>query len=206
VWHLTFYYTSNGRLYINSFYKQRLCVTRIGHFERYNEEGKITDSCLYYDNGKRQALWQFRNNCTLSAYKTFDTAGVLTGGTYWDEQGNERIIDPSVRYPSQPGGFQAWKKRVLSQINNDNSIEWTQRSGYYGSIHVKLHISREGELTNAFIRDPSGFPDLDSLVLKTCMQYKSWKPGTIRGRKAPFLLNCNFYFTAGKVTGYQQVY
>ena len=204
-WHLRFYFQDNGGIYINSYYKERLCTTRIKSFECY-KNGKLLDSALYNDYGKRVALWQYHNNCMLSSYRTFDTSGHVTSGKSWDEGGNETVLDTSVVYPSQPGGFKRWKKAVMLQINNDKTIDRIILQGYYGSVQVKLYIDKKGQLLTAFIPHPSAFPDMDALILKTCKSYQTWKPGTRHGRKADFLLNCNFFFTAGLVTGYQQTY
>ena len=205
-WHLRFYYMDNNQLYINSWYKQRLCTTRIRNFEHYNKEGKLLDSALYYDNGRKQAVWLLHNNCMVSAYKKNDTSGVLIGGSTWYEQGNERTINPSIVYPSQPGGFQVWKKKVIGEINSNHSIDRDQLQNYYGNIHVKLLINHEGKLTAVYIRDPSAFPQMDALILSVCKRYEHWKPGTLHGHPSDFVLNCNFFFTAGVVTGYQQSY
>lgn len=205
-WHLRFYYMTNNRLYINSYYKQRLCTTRIKDFEKYNEEGKLTDSSLYSLNGRRQEVWLFHHNCLISAYKKYDSLGKLSGTTVWDEYGNEQFIDPAIVYPSQPEGFRAWKNKVMMQINNDSSINWSKRSQYYGRVSIKLAIDSSGNLLSAYTRNPSPYPDLNSLILFVCRQYDKWKPGTVKGVRSSFIINCNFYFTGGKITGYQQTY
>lgn len=204
-WHLRFYYISNNKLYINSWYRQRLCVNRIKDFERYNEDGKLVDSILYHDNGKKKAAWLFHNNCMISAYKKYDSLGVLIGGSYWDEAGNQSVINPDIIYPSQPEGFKAWKQKLIAQINNDKSIDPSIKENYYGNIQVKLVISKEGKLVTSFIAHPSAYPAFDRLIQNVCNQYTQWRPGTIRGIKSDFVLNCNFFFTAGVVTGYQQI-
>jgi hypothetical protein len=67
-------------------------------------------------------------------------------------------------------------------------------------------IDKEGNLLKAYIPSPSAFHDMDEIILKVCRRYTRWHPGKLRGLPANFTLNCNFFITAGKVTGYQQTY
>ncbi|MEO8770100.1 MAG: hypothetical protein ABI402_08450 [Ferruginibacter sp.] len=205
IWHLRFYYVDDGSLYINSYYKERLCRTRIGTFTRYMN-GKINDSALYNDNGKKMAVWQFRNNCSLSSNRTFDSLGMMTGGKDWDEHGNERIFNPNIKYPSPPGGFKQWKKKLIIQLNNDHSIDPKMRSGFYGSVHVRLEIDELGKLQAAYISDPSPIADMNVLIVKTIKLYEIWKPGTVNGKPTDFTIYCNLTFMEGKVSGDQEVY
>lgn len=205
IWHLRFYYMDDGKLYINSYYKERLCRTRIGIFTKY-VNGKINDSILYNANGRKIALWQFHNNCSLSAYKTFDSAGNITGGKYWTENGNELSINPHLKFPVAPGGFRQWKKNVIAKLNNDQSIDRKDRSGYYGSVNARMTIDKFGKIQAVYIDDPSPFAGMDALIIKTIMQMENWKPGAVDDKPTDFTMYCKLSFTEGKFSGQQEIY
>ncbi|MEO6670199.1 MAG: energy transducer TonB [Ferruginibacter sp.] len=205
IWHLQFFYMHDSSLYINSYYKERLCRTRIGTFTRYLN-GKITDSSFYNNSGQKMAVWQFRNDCRLSSYRTFDSMGVMIGGKNWDQQGNERIFNPNVTYPSTRGGFKQWKKNLITRLNNDQSIDQNKRSGYYGTVHARLVIDKYGVLQAVYISDPSPFAEMDALIIRTIKSYENWKPGTVNGKPQDFTINCNLVFMEGRVSGEQENY
>lgn len=205
IWHLQFYYMDDGSMYINSYYKERLCRTRIGTFTRYLNR-KLSDSTIYNENGKKRAAWQFHNNCSLSSYATYDSLGLMIGGKTWDEHGNEKIFDPKIKYPSPAGGFKQWKKKIIVELNNDQTIDPKTRLGFYGNVHTRLVIDKYGKLQAVYISDPSAFPEMDALIIKTIKLYETWKPGTVSGKPQDFTINCNLAFMEGKVSGEMQTY
>jgi hypothetical protein len=69
-----------------------------------------------------------------------------------------------------------------------------------------LVIDKHGKLQAVYISDPSAFPEMDALIIKTIKLYEKWKPGTVNGEPKDFTINCNLTFMEGRVTGEQETF
>ena len=87
IWHLRFFYLRNDSIMINSYYKERLCKTRINYWVRYYK-GIAIDSITYSSNGKKILEWLYTNEGIKYRIKTFDS-GRLVNELYFHKNGQK---------------------------------------------------------------------------------------------------------------------
>ncbi|MBC7534446.1 MAG: hypothetical protein H7258_01980 [Ferruginibacter sp.] len=228
IWHLRFFYRRNDSIMINSFYKERLCKTRINYWVRYYK-GIAIDSITYSSNGKKILEWLYTNegiknkiktfdsgklvnelyfhkNGQKNYYKEYDSTWKITMAKNWDEHGQEIAVDSLIKYPQPIENEGKWKQQLIKKINDNQSFSRKEKKDFYGTVYIGFIIDSNGNLDSALITTASTFPKMDTVILNICRQEHTWKAGTYHGRRDLFRMRAYFSFVAGKLVDYKPYY
>lgn len=200
-------YSLTDSFNIVSYYKDRTCRQATRH-HIYSYAGRLRDSIIYGDNGKCIEFRKFHANGTRAVLIRYDSSGKIKKeqSGFWNEEGKETALDFKVHVAEPEEGFKNWQRKLLKQINKDDSIDWKRRKDLYGSVYISFAVSDNGTMKDVFIQTPSLYPEMDQLILRYCLEDKLWKPCRVWGRREGFVGTHSFSFVAGKVIKYETLY
>lgn len=139
------------------------CVRSEGNFE---EGVRVGQWIWYHANGKTKGIEKWKN-------------GMYAKGAYWDDEGSKSDISEVLSSPEYPGGMEAFKQMIASNLRYPESV---QLEGVEGCVVLQFQICANGELIRPQVTK-NAHPQLDEEALRVIQLSDAWIPGEFHGRK-----------------------
>lgn len=195
-------YYRNGNMALFSHYKSDILD---GAEMKWNEEGQLTDSCVY-DMGEKvfASIHQYKNkhlictsledvrNATLKIY-TYDTSGVKTEEVFFEGNtgtmkhyiagalaSTDSLFTREEKEASFPGGRDGWIRFLQKNLDADMLIRRGARGGS-GTVIAQFVVEKDGSLSNIKTLTDIGF-GAEQEVIRVLKKSPKWIPATQYGK------------------------
>ncbi len=151
--------------------------------------GKLKDERLYSAgklNGHHLTYWENGNRRRDDVYEN----GEFKSGQCYTAEGKDTTWFVYHLPAEFPGGLDSLRRYMSRMIKYPPKA---MHDGIQGNVHVTFSVSKEGAITNAYVRK-SIHPLLDAEAMRVVKRMPQWTPGKLEGLPATtlFTLPVNF--------------
>lgn len=169
-------YYENGKKSSEGMYKEG---KKEGEWKFYYEEtGKLQEQSNYTNDFLNGELQTYYKNGRKRREENFEN-GISTGGTCFDESGEQIPFIPYEVMPEFPGGMALVPEFLSKNIHYPNKARY---KNIQGKVIVRFTVKKDGSLDYFYIVKGIGY-GCDEEVIRVIKLMPKWTPGEREGEK-----------------------